>query len=107
MLARLPLATLCAALLVFAACERGPQPAAEESAAAEAAPIAGRYEVAGTTVDIDTGNEREISGTVNLFELPDPVTPCLRARPPPNRHDTMPRRASHSCSALACGVFTH
>jgi hypothetical protein len=68
MFTRLPLTTLCAALLVSAACERGPQPAAEESAAAEAPPIAGRYEVAGTTVDTDTGNEREIAGTVNLFD---------------------------------------
>ena len=71
MFTRLPLTTLCTALLVSAACERGQQPAAEESAAAEAAPIAGMYEVTGTTVDTNTGGEREISGTVILADEGD------------------------------------
>jgi hypothetical protein len=71
MFTRLPLTTLCVALLVSAACERGSQPAAEEPAAAEAAPIAGRYEAAGTTVDMNTGGEREISGTVILVDEGD------------------------------------
>jgi hypothetical protein len=68
---RLPLTTLCAVLLVFAACERSPQPTADESAVAEAAPISGRYEVEGTTLDTETGRKREISGIVNLFDEGD------------------------------------
>jgi hypothetical protein len=74
MVTRLSLATLCAALLVSAACERGPQTATEEPAApddataAEVAPIAGMYEVAGTTVETTTGIEREISGSVILAD---------------------------------------
>lgn len=71
MLTRLPLITLCTALLVLAACERGPQPPTEESAAAEATPIAGMYEVAGTTADTTTGREREISGTVIIVDAGD------------------------------------
>jgi hypothetical protein len=73
MFTRLSLTALCAALLVSAACERGPQTATEEpaaaaEAAAEAAPIAGMYEVAGTTVETTTGSEREISGSVILAD---------------------------------------
>jgi len=74
MIARLPFTALCAALLVLSACERGPQPATEESAAVEAAPIAGMYEVAGNTIDIDTGRTREISGAVILADNGDSYT---------------------------------
>ena len=74
MIARLPLIALCAALLVFSACDRGPQPTTEEPAAAEAVPIAGMYEVAGNTIDIDTGRTREISGTVILAHDGDSYT---------------------------------
>jgi len=68
MIARLPLIALCAALLVFSACDRGPQPTTEEPAAAEAVPIAGMYEVSGSTIGPAPGGEREISGTVVLAE---------------------------------------
>jgi hypothetical protein len=74
MIARLSLTALCAALLVSAACERGPQSATEEPAAAEAAPIAGMYEVAGITIDTNTGRKREISGTVILADSGDSYT---------------------------------
>jgi len=68
MIARLPLTALSAALLVFAACDRGSQPATEEPAAAEAVPIAGMYEVSGSTTGPTAGSEREISGTVVLAD---------------------------------------
>jgi len=71
MIARLPLAALCAALLVFAACERGQQPVTEEPPVVESPPIAGMYEVAGTTTEVTTGSKREISGTVILAENGD------------------------------------
>jgi hypothetical protein len=64
---RLPLTILCSALLLSAACDRAPG-AGDESAAAEVAPIAGMYEVTGSTVDTKTGAEREISGSVILAE---------------------------------------
>jgi len=54
---RLPLTILCTALLISAACERVPESATEESAAAEVAPISGQYEVAGTTIDTATPSE--------------------------------------------------
>jgi hypothetical protein len=68
MIARLPLTALCAALLVFSACDCGPQPATEESATAEAVPIAGMYEVSGSTIGPAPGSERDISGTVVLAD---------------------------------------
>jgi hypothetical protein len=71
MIARLPLTALGAALLVFSACERGRQPATEETAAVEPVPIAGLYEVAGTTIDTTTGRKRDISGTVVLADRGD------------------------------------
>ena len=71
MIARLPLIALCAVLLVSAACERSPQSTTEESAVVEAAPIAGMYEVAGTTTEVTTGSKREISGTVILADNGD------------------------------------
>ena len=74
MIARLPFTAACAALLVLLACERDPQSVTEESAATEAVPLAGMYEVAGTTVDTDTGRKREISGTVILVDNGDRYT---------------------------------
>jgi hypothetical protein len=71
MIARLSLTALCAALLVSAACERAPQSATEESAVVEAVPIAGMYEVEGTTIEVTTGSKREISGTVILADNGD------------------------------------
>jgi hypothetical protein len=68
MITRLPLTALCAALLIFTACDQAPDSATDESAAADAAPIAGMYEVAGTTTETTTGSKREISGTVILAE---------------------------------------
>jgi hypothetical protein len=65
---RLPITILWVALLVAMACERAPESVGEVSATAEVAPIAGMYEVTGTTVDTDSQNEREISGTVILAE---------------------------------------
>jgi len=65
---RLPLTILCSALLLSAACERTPGATGEDSAAAEVAPIAGMYEVAGNTIDIESGAKREISGSVILAE---------------------------------------
>ena len=74
MTARLPLTALCAMLPVFSACERGLQSTGEEAAAVDAAPIAGMYEVAGTTVETNTGRKREISGTVILADHGDNYT---------------------------------
>jgi hypothetical protein len=71
MIARLPLTALCAALLFSAACERSQQPVTEEPAVVEAVPIAGMYEVAGTTTEVTTGRKREISGTVILADNGD------------------------------------
>jgi hypothetical protein len=71
MIARLPLAALCAAFLVFSACDRGPQPTAEESAPTEVVPIAGLYQVSGSTVGPAPGRKRDISGTVVLAEKGD------------------------------------
>jgi hypothetical protein len=68
MATRIPLTILCAALLMIVACERTPESADTSDAAAEAAPIAGMYEVKGATVDSASGSKREISGTVILAE---------------------------------------
>jgi hypothetical protein len=61
-------ASLCAFAFASAACGREEAPVEETPAAAEAppAPIAGRYEVRGSTVAIASGFERHISGTVIL-----------------------------------------
>jgi len=61
-------------LLLFVACERGAETAEDpermepSQQPARVAPIAGRYEVAGTTIETGTGRKREISGSVILSE---------------------------------------
>jgi hypothetical protein len=65
MLFRVLATALSLALIGASAC----QPAAENEVAEETVeptPIAGRYEVSGTTVESATGDRREISGTVIL-----------------------------------------
>ncbi len=61
---------LCAAALA-AACGSDSETASVEAAPAQAAPIAGLYQVAGTTVATRTGVEREISGTIILADEGD------------------------------------
>jgi hypothetical protein len=71
MTVRQSLAVLSTAVLVLTsltACERSPGTAGSPDEAAEATPIAGRYEVTGTTVEIGTDKKRDISGSVILAE---------------------------------------
>jgi len=65
---RLPLSALCSVLLISSACDRSAEPGSETVAVTEITPIAGMYEVAGTTIETATGDKREISGTVILAE---------------------------------------
>ena len=65
---RLLVPTLCIALLVAGACDPGGEPAVESAESTKMSPIAGRYEVSGTTIEAATGNRREISGTVIIAE---------------------------------------
>ena len=53
------------ALLLAIACDDATDPATSET---EVLPIAGQYEVSGTTIEAATGSKREISGTVILAE---------------------------------------
>jgi hypothetical protein len=65
------LSTVLLALNLLAACERSPESAGTGSTSgesAETAPIAGMYEVTGTTIETGTGQKREISGSVILAE---------------------------------------
>jgi len=55
-------------VLLFGACERGVEIADTPAEPVEAAPIAGMYEVSGTTIETTTGKKREISGMVILAE---------------------------------------
>jgi len=56
-------------IVLAAACGPGTETeTAEESGEATAVPIAGMYEVEGTTVETETGREREISGSVILAQ---------------------------------------
>jgi hypothetical protein len=63
---RSPLCYLAFVLLVAVGCEGDPENDSAEPVVI--APIAGRYEVAGTTIDVRSGQEREISGTVILAD---------------------------------------
>jgi hypothetical protein len=65
---RFQLSHLGLALLLVTACDR--EPVVE----VEAKPIAGEYEVSGTTIETATGSQREISGTVILAEDGDSYT---------------------------------
>ena len=62
MYARLP-GMLGLLALIALACGGG-----DEGAPVEAVPIAGNYQVSGVTVNTTSGQQREISGTVTLFE---------------------------------------
>jgi hypothetical protein len=64
---RLLFASLFTTLCVQVACDGGTS-GGDAADAAPAVPIAGRYEVTGTTVERATGNRREIAGTVILAE---------------------------------------
>jgi hypothetical protein len=68
---RRPLPVLSAVLWIASlgsACDRGSDPAETAEAVAKATPIAGMYEVTGTTVETVTGQKRAISGLVILAE---------------------------------------
>ena len=56
---------LCATPVILLACGAEELPSVS---AAPVAPISGRYEVEGVTVDVATGSQRDISGTVILSE---------------------------------------
>jgi hypothetical protein len=62
-----------AAWLVLVACGRAEQPATE-TAQGQEAPIPGMYRVQGATVDLATGERREIGGTVILAVEGDSYT---------------------------------
>jgi hypothetical protein len=68
---RLPVFSFVSLLTLASACGPGDEPAAETT---PAPPIAGRYEVSGTTIETATGDRREISGTVILAENGDQYT---------------------------------
>jgi len=68
---RLQRSQLGLVLLLATACGGGTDPAGSE---AEAVPIAGQYEVSGTTIVTATGSQREITGTVILAEDGDRYT---------------------------------
>lgn len=65
---RIQLSHLGLALLLATACDRDP------AVEIEAKPIAGQYEVSGTTIETATGSKREIAGTVILAEDGDRYT---------------------------------
>lgn len=65
MRSRFQLSHLGFALLLATACDGAPDPATNE---ADAVPIAGQYEVSGTTIESSTGSRREIAGRVILAE---------------------------------------
>lgn len=68
---RHPLTVLPITLLMLTlgvACERSTETSGAPTEAAESVPIAGMYEVTGTTIEIATGKTRDISGTVILKE---------------------------------------
>ena len=80
---------LALALLVIGACGSGPESgsangALPDVAAAPAGPsgtsIAGLYEVAGTTTELETGDVREISGTLILAQRGDRYTSTFNLR---------------------------
>ena len=58
----------CAAALLALACDSGPAAKPPPPPSVEAAPIAGMYEVKGTTVTLESGHTREIAGTVILAD---------------------------------------
>jgi hypothetical protein len=62
---------LLAAGLLGVGCGQGAEPELSE---AEALPIAGRYEVRGDTVAVESGHKREIAGTIILAEAGDGYT---------------------------------
>jgi len=65
---------ICAAVLAVGGCSARDESAEEAASAAPASPIAGMYEVEGTTVEEATGNRRKISGTVILAEAGENYT---------------------------------
>ena len=80
---------LVLALLIGGACGAGPESgsanvAPPDIAAAPPAPggtsVAGLYEVAGTTTEIETGDEREIAGTLILAQKGDHYTSTFNLR---------------------------
>jgi|GEM_PF-1255527 len=62
---RFQLSHLGLALVIATACDGAHDTAISE---ADAVPIAGQYEVSGTTIETSTGSKRDISGTVILAE---------------------------------------
>jgi hypothetical protein len=60
---RILVTAICAVLLAMGGCRPGGESTAEDT---PPAPIAGMYDVAGTTIDTAAGSRRKISGTVIL-----------------------------------------
>jgi hypothetical protein len=71
MKSRFQLSHLGLALVLATACDGAPDTAVIE---ADTVPIAGQYEVSGTTIETKTGSKRQIAGTVILAEDGDDYT---------------------------------